>query len=66
MTKSKLQRIRPSLPRYVKEDVYREQLGGIAHSTLHQQVRAGKIPPPIKIGRRNLWDTLTLDDLGEE
>jgi predicted DNA-binding transcriptional regulator AlpA len=52
------------LPRYVDELTYRQQLGGIAHSTLHKLVKDGVIPPPVKLGRRNLWDSTTIGSVG--
>lgn len=28
---------------------------GVSRSTLHEWIRAGKFPPPIKLGGRNAW-----------
>ena len=45
----------PDSPSFITSAELRAQLGGVAHSTLTQNVNAGVLPCPIRLGRKLLW-----------
>ena len=45
----------PESPTFITSVELREMLGGIAHGTLTQNVEAGILPCPIRLGRKLLW-----------
>jgi predicted DNA-binding transcriptional regulator AlpA len=38
----------------------------VSRKTIERWIASGTIPPPIKVGRKNLWDPATIEGLVEQ
>jgi predicted DNA-binding transcriptional regulator AlpA len=47
--------------RYLTLRQLREKLGGRSRSAIYLDMAAGRLPPPLKLGRKLYWDEAAVD-----
>jgi predicted DNA-binding transcriptional regulator AlpA len=48
--------------RYLSLSELRSKLGGRARSSLYADIAAGRLPRPIRLGRRSYWPETEIDE----